>query len=143
MVLPETQTEYTEAEVAEHNTRSDCWIMVGNDKNGGSKVYDVTSYLDDHPGGGEVIADVAGKDADSMFEDIGHSAAARKIMAKYLKGTVKVDPEAAERKRQEKEKAKEQEKEVRKGGLNPLAILALLVVILAYFYMQQQQKASA
>lgn len=27
---------------------------------GGEKVYDVTSYLNDHPGGSEVILDIAG-----------------------------------------------------------------------------------
>lgn len=35
---------------------------------GGPKVYDVTKYLDDHPGGAEVIMDVAGQDADEFFE---------------------------------------------------------------------------
>ena len=33
----------------------------------------ITSYLDDHPGGAEVLMDVAGSDADEFFEDIGHS----------------------------------------------------------------------
>lgn len=31
-------------------------------------MYDVTKYLDDHPGGAEVILDVAGQDADEFFE---------------------------------------------------------------------------
>ena len=64
----------------------DVWIVIGNDKNGGPKVYDVTNYLDDHPGGKEVMTDLAGKNADELFEDIGHSKEARKIMQKYLKG---------------------------------------------------------
>jgi len=37
-------------------------------------VYDVTKYLDDHPGGSEIIVEYAGKDATDMFEDIGHSS---------------------------------------------------------------------
>ena len=39
-----------------------------------AKVYDVTKYLDDHPGGSEIIVEYAGKDATDMFEDIGHSS---------------------------------------------------------------------
>jgi hypothetical protein len=61
-------------------------MIIGNANNGGPKVYDVTNYLDDHPGGKEVMTDLAGKNADELFEDIGHSKEARKIMQKYLKG---------------------------------------------------------
>ena len=61
-------------------------MVIGNANNGGPKVYDVTNYLDDHPGGKEVMTDLAGKNADELFEDIGHSKEARKIMQKYLKG---------------------------------------------------------
>jgi cytochrome b involved in lipid metabolism len=44
-----------------HNTEEDCWIIIGNEKNGGPKVYDVTKYLDDHPGGAEVMMEFAGE----------------------------------------------------------------------------------
>lgn len=54
------------------------------------KVYDVTSYLDDHPGGAEVMLEVAGQDATNMFEDIGHSTDARAEMKKYEIGLLKV-----------------------------------------------------
>jgi cytochrome b involved in lipid metabolism len=43
-------------------------------------------------GGREIIMEFAGKDADDMFEDIGHSSEARNMMKKYLKGDLKVDP---------------------------------------------------
>ena len=74
----------THAKTEEGN--EDVWIVIGNDKNGGPKVYDVTNYLDDHPGGREVMIDLAGKNADELFEDIGHSHEARKIMQKYMIG---------------------------------------------------------
>ena len=64
----------------------DVWIVIGNDKNGGPKVYDVTNYLDLHPGGREIMIDQAGTNADEYFEDIGHSHEARKIMQKYMIG---------------------------------------------------------
>lgn len=57
---------------------------------GGQKVYDVTSYLEEHPGGPEIIMEFAGKEADDMFEDIGHSKEARQAQSKLLIGTVKV-----------------------------------------------------
>ena len=54
------------------------------------KVYDVSSYLDDHPGGAEVMLEVAGQDATNMFEDIGHSTDARQEMKKFFVGNLKV-----------------------------------------------------
>ncbi|EEB92776.1 hypothetical protein MPER_08668, partial [Moniliophthora perniciosa FA553] len=44
-------------EVAQHNSRESCWIIVHG------KVYDVTEFLDDHPGGSKIILKYAGKDA--------------------------------------------------------------------------------
>jgi len=49
-------------------------------------VYNVTEYLDEHPGGGEVMLSVAGKDATNDYEDVGHSSHARKVLEKYLLG---------------------------------------------------------
>ena len=57
---------------------------------GGQKVYDVTKYLEEHPGGPEIIMEFAGKDADDMFEDIGHSKEARATLKDLLVGTLKV-----------------------------------------------------
>merc|ERR1712228_796181 len=89
--------EYNSSEVAKHNSPEDCWLIVGNDGHGGPKVYDVTQYLDDHPGGAEVLLDVAGQDADEFFEDIGHSDDARKELKEYLIGTLKLDAEEIEK----------------------------------------------
>jgi len=72
--------------VAKHDTEEDCHIIIGNANNGGPKVYNVTSYLDDHPGGSEVILELAGKYADDMFEDIGHSQEARSQLKEFLVG---------------------------------------------------------
>ena len=52
--------EILASEVAKHNTDSDCWIIIGNAKTGGPKVYDVTKYLEEHPGGSEVMMEFAG-----------------------------------------------------------------------------------
>ncbi|TEB30284.1 cytochrome b2 [Coprinellus micaceus] len=51
-------------EVAKHNTRESCWIIVHG------KVYDVTDFLDDHPGGSKIILKYAGKDATEEYDPI-------------------------------------------------------------------------
>ncbi|RPD57721.1 hypothetical protein L226DRAFT_554274 [Lentinus tigrinus ALCF2SS1-7] len=51
-------------EVAQHNSRESCWIIVHG------KVYDVTDFLDDHPGGSRIILKYAGKDATAEYDPI-------------------------------------------------------------------------
>eukprot|EP01101_Sappina_pedata_P008326 TRINITY_DN4586_c0_g1_i1.p1 TRINITY_DN4586_c0_g1~~TRINITY_DN4586_c0_g1_i1.p1 ORF type:complete len:145 (-),score=51.35 TRINITY_DN4586_c0_g1_i1:92-493(-) len=67
-------------EVAQHSEMSDCWLIIHG------KVYDVTKFMDDHPGGDQVLADLAGRDATSGFEDIGHSSEARRLLEDYYVG---------------------------------------------------------
>lgn len=71
-------------------------MIIGNKDNGGPKVYDVTKYLDDHPGGAEVLLEVGGKYADDMFEDIGHSNEARKQLTQFLVGPLEATEEEME-----------------------------------------------
>ncbi|KNC53829.1 cytochrome b5 isoform Cb5-D [Thecamonas trahens ATCC 50062] len=69
----------TAEEVALHDTEDDCWIIVDG------KVYDVTSYVYEHPGG-DIIADDAGYDATEGFDDADHSDEAVEEMAQFLIG---------------------------------------------------------
>lgn len=48
-------------EVQKHATRDDCWVIIAGN------VYDVTEFLDIHPGGSAVILAAAGKDATKVF----------------------------------------------------------------------------
>uniref|UniRef100_A0A7N2R6J8 Cytochrome b5 heme-binding domain-containing protein n=1 Tax=Quercus lobata TaxID=97700 RepID=A0A7N2R6J8_QUELO len=52
------------------------------------KVYDVTKFLEDHPGGDEVLLSATGKDATDDFEDVGHSDSAREMMNEYYVGEI-------------------------------------------------------
>ncbi|EJT97504.1 hypothetical protein DACRYDRAFT_96985 [Dacryopinax primogenitus] len=51
-------------EVQRHNTREDCWVVIEG------QVYDVTRFLEDHPGGIASILRMAGSDATDMFKPI-------------------------------------------------------------------------
>ncbi|XP_031099533.1 cytochrome b5 [Ipomoea triloba] len=84
--MPTLTKLYSMAEASEHNTKEDCWVVIDG------KVYDVSSYMDDHPGGDDVMLDVTGKDATDDFEDAGHSKSARELMEKFFIG--EIDPSA-------------------------------------------------
>lgn len=73
---------YTREEVAKHTESNDLWLIISN------KVYDLTSFLDKHPGGEEVLLGQGGKDGTEVFEDIGHSSDARQMMESYKVGEV-------------------------------------------------------
>ncbi|XVF88628.1 hypothetical protein PTKIN_Ptkin19aG0066200 [Pterospermum kingtungense] len=51
---------YSRTEVSQHNKRTDCWIITKD------KVYDVTSYVEEHPGGDAILAH-AGDDSTEGF----------------------------------------------------------------------------
>ncbi|OCF40439.1 L-mandelate dehydrogenase [Kwoniella heveanensis CBS 569] len=51
-------------EVQKHASRDDCWVIIDG------KIYDVTDFLDQHPGGAEIILANAGKDATKIFKPL-------------------------------------------------------------------------
>lgn len=52
------------------------------------KVLNVEKFLPDHPGGPEVLVNLMGKDATQDFDQIGHSAKAKKLMSNFKVGIV-------------------------------------------------------
>ncbi|MGI9118235.1 MAG: cytochrome b5 domain-containing protein [Minisyncoccia bacterium] len=52
---------YTMSDVSTHATSSSCWTAVNG------SVYDVTSWVNQHPGGARAILGMCGKDASSAF----------------------------------------------------------------------------
>ena len=78
----------------------------------------------------------AGKDADEMFEDIGHSSEARTKLKEYLIGTLEVDPNAPKSTSAKKTVSAVGEK---KGGLNPMAVALLLIAIAIGVYFSQMK----
>ncbi|KAJ5650698.1 uncharacterized protein N7484_004421 [Penicillium longicatenatum] len=78
--------EFTLKEVEAHNTKKDLYMVIHD------KVYDCSSFVDEHPGGEEVLLDVGGQDGTEAFEDVGHSDEAREILDGLLVGNVKRMP---------------------------------------------------
>lgn len=57
--------DYTKEEVAQHKSPEDCWIILDG------KVYDVTSYVEEHPGGDSILWN-AGGDSTTGFHGPQH-----------------------------------------------------------------------
>lgn len=73
----------TTAQVSTHKTQSDCWIIISG------KIYNVTAFLDSHPGGVNSITPFCGKDATNAFKTHGtsggrdHSSYAYSLLPTY------------------------------------------------------------
>jgi len=84
----EQPNTYTLDLVAMHNTQQDCWIVID------SKVYDVTDYVNSHPGG-KTIVQGCGQDATELFKTrpmgsgTEHSEKAYNILNNYYLGELK------------------------------------------------------
>ncbi|KAM9851616.1 cytochrome b5 reductase 4 isoform 2-T2 [Aulostomus maculatus] len=56
--------EVTQEELQKHNTREDCWTCIRG------MVYNVTPYMDYHPGGEEELMKAAGIDGTELFDQV-------------------------------------------------------------------------
>ncbi|XP_057543134.1 cytochrome b5 [Amaranthus tricolor] len=120
-------------EASEHNSKDDCWVVIDG------KVYDVTSYLDEHPGGDDVLLTATGKDAKEEFEDVGHSQDARDMLKNYFVG--EIDPSAAtipETKQEERANTIQKIKDLtRQYWAVPVAVVGISVV-LSFIYLRRK-----
>ena len=77
---------YTRADVQTHNKADNCWVVIGR------MIYDVTEFLQDHPGGDDLILKYAGQDiegamkATNGIEDHPHTPAAFGMMSEMIVG---------------------------------------------------------
>lgn len=74
----------TMEEVAKHNKKSDCWVVVNG------QVLDVTSFLPEHPGGELAILTFAGRDASAEFNMIHPANVVQKYAPKSVIGKLYV-----------------------------------------------------
>lgn len=73
---------YTLEEVKKHNKKTDAWLIINN------KVYNVTSWINNHPGG-LIIMKGVGKDASTLYKKFKHSKNADNILKKFYIGELK------------------------------------------------------
>lgn len=76
---------FTRADVEAHSSEKSCYVTVGDN------VYDVTDFLDSHPGGSDLVLDWAGKDITEILKDPDshhHSEAAYEVLDDSLVGFV-------------------------------------------------------
>lgn len=73
---------YTLAQVAAANSADKCWSVVGQ------SVYDLTSWINKHPGGSKAILNICGKDGTAAFtKQHGGQAKAEAALAQFRIGT--------------------------------------------------------
>ena len=128
--------QYSYQDVAEHNTKKDCFLVIHD------KVYDATKFVDEHPGGEEVLLDVGGQDATEAFEDVGHSDEARESLDKLLVGTLKRqagDPKPKSPAVNASSTASKADQTSAGIGVYAVIVLGGLIAYFSYQYLQQQQ----
>mmetsp|Transcript_12654 Transcript_12654/g.27386 ORF Transcript_12654/g.27386 Transcript_12654/m.27386 type:complete len:132 (+) Transcript_12654:137-532(+) len=122
---------YSLADVKQHTTDKSCWLVVHG------KVYDVTDFLEEHPGGYDIIITSTGKDATQDFEEIGHSNSAKQLLEKYYIGKYE-GGDSAPSKTEQKAAAATQQKQTSGASrtfqvLLPVILLIIALVLNFYF----------
>ena len=73
--------QITAADVAQHNSKSSAWTVVNG------KVYDLTDFVNAHPGGSSAILRVAGRDGTASFDgERAHGSSERAVLQGYYIG---------------------------------------------------------
>ncbi|KAL2174475.1 putative cytochrome b5 [Thermothelomyces heterothallicus CBS 202.75] len=131
--------ELTYQDVAEHNTKKDLYVVIHDE------IYDCSKFVDEHPGGEEVLLDVAGQDATEAFEDVGHSDEARETLKQLKVGTLKRSPGDPKPKTPAPGAVAPAANNTTAGfgvGLYAIVLIGGLIGYAAYTYLQQQQAAT-
>ncbi|KAH8586693.1 cytochrome b5-like heme/steroid binding domain-containing protein [Bisporella sp. PMI_857] len=76
--------QFTTADVASHKDADAGMYIIVDDG-----VYDITTFVDEHPGGAKILKRVAGKDATKQFWKYHNESVLKKYGGKLKIGTVK------------------------------------------------------
>lgn len=77
--------QFSRADVSAHNSDDDLWLIIRDRDTGEKRVYDVTDYIDEHPGG-MAIMDHAGGDATEGFHGPQHPPTVFELLETYRIG---------------------------------------------------------
>lgn len=83
MVAQKRLKIYSQEDLDQHSDASSCWVT----RNG--KVYDITQFLPDHPGGDDIVLPYAGKDVGAIMKDSAehdHSESAYDMLEDFVVG---------------------------------------------------------
>ncbi|KAA1075427.1 hypothetical protein PGT21_035872 [Puccinia graminis f. sp. tritici] len=122
--------DFTFEELSKLSTPSNLHLVISG------KVYAVAKFLEEHPGGDEVLLTEAGKDATESFEDVGHSEEARTLMEQFYVGTCKQGaPKGPPIIKKAAQQANPSNSDQQSGGWGFMVPLAILAAYLSYrFY---------
>ncbi|GAX77909.1 hypothetical protein CEUSTIGMA_g5351.t1 [Chlamydomonas eustigma] len=76
---------YTREEVAKHCSRDDAWVIIKDKETGEDRVYDVTDYVEEHPGGDSILSHV-GSESTEGFHGPQHPATVFVMVEDFLIG---------------------------------------------------------
>lgn len=105
--------KFSYEEVAQHNTKDDCWIIIGG------KVYNLTEFIPDHPGGASVLIKFAGRDGTKVFDQ----AHPKDTLEKYAKPEWfmgDLDDSTVPKELKEAAAMKEKEEQERRANVPPI-----------------------
>ncbi len=75
--------KYSFATVKKHHTRSSCWTVISHN------VYNLTAWINKHPGGAKRILSICGKDGTKAFRaQHGTSGSPNRILKRYKIGVL-------------------------------------------------------
>ncbi|XP_036270368.1 cytochrome b5 reductase 4 isoform X8 [Pipistrellus kuhlii] len=78
--------EVTEEELKKHNTKDDCWICIRG------FVYNVSPYMEYHPGGEDELMKAAGSDGTDLFDQVHRWVNYESMLKECLVGRMAVKP---------------------------------------------------
>ncbi|MFM7624198.1 MAG: cytochrome b5 domain-containing protein, partial [Actinomycetota bacterium] len=75
-----TVSGYTRAEVSQRNTATNCWTIINE------SIYDLTSWINSHPGGPSAIRSLCGADGTTSFSGMHGNASdpMRELNRRYV-----------------------------------------------------------
>ena len=82
-INPAGTINLSNSEIKTHNLKSDCWSIVNGN------VYNLTTYVQRHPGGASVIANICGKDGSKAFlNQHNNKSKPNNVLSSFLLGPV-------------------------------------------------------